>query len=92
MSEIKLETTPHDVRFPNTNQAQHCWTRYNEYVLCLLKNDGDEDECKKMRRLASSICPNDWTTKWDEERTNGNFAGITAKDLVSGGAKKVEGH
>ena len=32
MSEIKLKTTPYDARFPNTNQSQHCWTRYNEHV------------------------------------------------------------
>ena len=62
-------------------QAQHCWTKYNEYVVCLLKTDDDEATCKKARQLALSICPNDWTTKWDEERANGNFAGVTAADL-----------
>ena len=29
--EIKLETAPHDARFPTTNQARHCYTRYNEF-------------------------------------------------------------
>lgn len=84
-----LKTTPLDPRFPNQNQAQHCWsvrrrppslcvcgsggfhtrplsalrlfrTRYNEYVLCLKNNDGDEDSCKKYYQFAASICPSSW--------------------------------
>ena len=27
-----IKTTPYDKRFPSTNQASHCWNRYNEYV------------------------------------------------------------
>ena len=34
--------------------------RYNEYVLCLKRNDADEDVCKKQKALAYSICPDDW--------------------------------
>jgi cytochrome c oxidase subunit 6b len=59
-SEAKLKTTPLDPRFPNQNQSQHCWTRYNEYVLCLKNNDGDEDSCKKYFQLAASLCPSAW--------------------------------
>ncbi|KAE8885119.1 hypothetical protein PF005_g16364 [Phytophthora fragariae] len=74
--EAKLKTTPLDPRFPNTNQAQHCWTRYNEYVLCLKNNDGDEDTCKKYFQHASSICPNSWTDRWNEQREEGTFQGV----------------
>lgn len=35
-------------------------TRYNEYVLCLKNNDGEEDSCKKYFQLASSLCPSSW--------------------------------
>lgn len=35
-------------------------TRYNEYVLCLKNNDGDEDSCKKYYQLAASLCPSSW--------------------------------
>ena len=59
MSTIKLETTPVDPRFPNTNQAQHCWTRYNEWVVCTKKHKDDEDACKKARQYAASLCPNE---------------------------------
>ncbi|CAN0051904.1 unnamed protein product [Discosporangium mesarthrocarpum] len=66
-----------DSRFPLYNQASHCWcVRYNEWALCLKNNDGDEDTCKPQRQLAMSICPNEWTEKWDEEREEGNFTGI----------------
>ena len=70
-----VRTTPRDPRFPTQNQANHCWNRYNEWVLCL-KNTGDEDGCKNMRQLAVSICPSIWTEKWDEEREEGTFAGL----------------
>jgi len=50
--------------------------RYNEWVLCLKGTDGDEDACKGVRQMASSICPVEWTEKWDEERDEGKFGGI----------------
>ena len=50
-------------------------TRYNEFVFCL--RGGDEDACKGLRQWARSICPDDWVERWDEERGNGNFAGVS---------------
>lgn len=37
-----------------------CRQKYNEYVLCLKKNDSDEEVCADFRQLAVSICPQDW--------------------------------
>ncbi len=34
--------------------------RYNEFVLCLKKNSGDDEACIKQRQLAHSICPDEW--------------------------------
>ena len=42
--------------------------KYNEYVLCLKRNDADEDVCKKQKAFAYSICPDDWV------RTNTTFS------------------
>eukprot|EP00553_Chaetoceros_curvisetus_P006758 CAMPEP_0204623806 /NCGR_PEP_ID=MMETSP0717-20131115/9562_1 /ASSEMBLY_ACC=CAM_ASM_000666 /TAXON_ID=230516 /ORGANISM="Chaetoceros curvisetus" /LENGTH=100 /DNA_ID=CAMNT_0051639003 /DNA_START=160 /DNA_END=462 /DNA_ORIENTATION=+ len=70
-----VKTTTRDSRFPTQNQANHCWNRYNEWLLCL-KNTGDEDGCKNMRQQAVSICPSIWTDKWDEERDDNVFAGL----------------
>eukprot|EP00568_Trieres_chinensis_P001696 CAMPEP_0183302296 /NCGR_PEP_ID=MMETSP0160_2-20130417/8130_1 /TAXON_ID=2839 ORGANISM="Odontella Sinensis, Strain Grunow 1884" /NCGR_SAMPLE_ID=MMETSP0160_2 /ASSEMBLY_ACC=CAM_ASM_000250 /LENGTH=106 /DNA_ID=CAMNT_0025465047 /DNA_START=107 /DNA_END=427 /DNA_ORIENTATION=+ len=71
-----VRTTPRDPRFPSQNQANHCWNRYNEWLLCLKSTGGDEDGCKNMRQMAVSICPTIWTEKWDEEREEGTFPGI----------------
>ena len=96
----------YDPRFPNTNQSQHCWTRYNEWILCQ-KKAPDSEICKPVvhivilprapaylpcvgcslpfrtffatreaRRFMNGICPNEWVERWDEEREEGNFAGI----------------
>mmetsp|Transcript_24750 Transcript_24750/g.30443 ORF Transcript_24750/g.30443 Transcript_24750/m.30443 type:complete len:101 (-) Transcript_24750:208-510(-) len=70
-----VRTTPRDPRFTTTNQANNCWNKYNEWLLCL-KNTGDEDGCKNMRQSALSICPTIWSEKWDEEREEGTFAGL----------------
>lgn len=72
-----VRTTPRDARFPSANQAGHCWNRYNEWINCV-KQTGDEEGCKGMRQSALNICPSIWTDKWDEEREEGTFAGLTA--------------
>ena len=28
---MQVKSTPYDPRFPTTNQARHCYTRYNEF-------------------------------------------------------------
>jgi len=50
---------------------------FNTWVLCAKKGDKESDECKKLRKNANSICPNHWLDRWDEELTNGNFAGVS---------------
>ena len=35
--EVVIQTAPHDPRFPSTNQARHCYTRFNEFYRCGLK-------------------------------------------------------
>lgn len=70
-----VRTTPRDSRFPTQNQANHCWNRYNEWLLCL-KNTGDEEGCKNMKQMAYSICPTIWTDKWEEEREESTFSGL----------------
>jgi cytochrome c oxidase subunit 6b len=76
LNEVKaVRTTPRDARFPTQNQANHCWNRYNEWLVCL-KSTKDEEGCKNMRYLALKICPAVWYEKWDEERDGGIYPGI----------------
>ena len=45
-AEIKVQTSPHDARFPATNQSRHCYTRYNEYYRCVAQKGEEDEECK----------------------------------------------
>ena len=75
-NEVKgVRTTPRDQRFPTQNQANHCWNRYNEWLVCL-KSTKDEAGCKSMRQMALNICPSIWSDKWDEERDENTYPGI----------------
>lgn len=31
---LQVKTVPYDPRFPATNQARNCYTRYNEFYKC----------------------------------------------------------
>ena len=44
--EVKVQTSPHDARFPATNQSRHCYTRYNEYYRCVAQKGEEDEECK----------------------------------------------
>lgn len=36
--------------------------KYNEFVLCIRKNNGDETPCNVKRQQALSICPLEWVS------------------------------
>jgi len=70
-----VKTAPMDFRFPTTNQAKHCYTRYNEFHKCAAEKGEDAKECKKYARYYRSLCPGEWVDKWNEERENGTYTG-----------------
>mmetsp|Transcript_2622 Transcript_2622/g.4383 ORF Transcript_2622/g.4383 Transcript_2622/m.4383 type:complete len:117 (-) Transcript_2622:137-487(-) len=72
---VEVKTPPPDMRFPTTNQARHCYTRYNEYHKCVKEKGEGADECAFYQKAYWSLCPNEWVTKWNEERENGTFPG-----------------
>ena len=47
-------------RFPATNQARNCYTRYNEYYKCIADKDEDSPDCKFYQKAYRSICPSEW--------------------------------
>jgi len=51
---------PYDPRFPATNQARNCYTRYNEYYKCIADKDEDAPDCKFYQKAYRSICPSEW--------------------------------
>ncbi|KAH7438741.1 hypothetical protein KP509_04G029200 [Ceratopteris richardii] len=70
-----IKTAPMDFRFPSTNQAKHCFTRYVEYHRCRKVKGEDDPDCEKYGRYYRSLCPSEWIEKWNEERENGTFPG-----------------
>ncbi|KAK3248622.1 cytochrome c oxidase subunit 6B2 [Cymbomonas tetramitiformis] len=70
--EIKIGTAKFDPRFPTTNQAKHCYTRYNEFHKCEAEAGAD---CEKFGKAYRSICPQEWVLKWNEQREEGTWAG-----------------
>ncbi len=39
-----------------------------------MNKNNDEVACKPVHQSMKSICPNEWYTKWDEERDEGTFS------------------
>ncbi|EIE19535.1 cytochrome c oxidase subunit H [Coccomyxa subellipsoidea C-169] len=73
--EIVVRTAPYDPRFPSTNQARNCYTRYNEFYKCAAEAGEDDDKCKFYQRAYRSICPGEWVERWNEARDAGNWPG-----------------
>jgi len=73
--EISIQTSPYDARFPGTNQARNCYTRYNEYFRCVAVSGDEDDKCKFFQRSYRSICPAEWVERWNEQRDEGNWPG-----------------
>jgi cytochrome c oxidase subunit 6b len=72
--ETPLHTVGFDARFPNQNQTKHCWQSYVDYFKCVNAKGEDFEPCKTFYKTYSSLCPVDWTEKWDAQREAGNFA------------------
>eukprot|EP00656_Telonema_subtile_P039374 TRINITY_DN44490_c0_g1_i2.p2 TRINITY_DN44490_c0_g1~~TRINITY_DN44490_c0_g1_i2.p2 ORF type:complete len:111 (-),score=37.22 TRINITY_DN44490_c0_g1_i2:273-605(-) len=76
--DIVLSTTPQDTRFPNVNQARHCFSRFNEYNRCVARNG--EDKCVMLKKFYAAVCPNEWVNNWTEQIEAGTFAGPTFEE------------
>ncbi|GAQ87483.1 cytochrome c oxidase subunit 6b [Klebsormidium nitens] len=70
-----IKTAPMDYRFPTTNQAKHCFTRYNEYHKCIGEKGEGNSDCTIYAKYYRSLCPGEWVEKWNEQREEGLFAG-----------------
>ncbi|XP_043497946.1 cytochrome c oxidase subunit 6B2 [Polistes fuscatus] len=75
MSQVQLKTAPFDPRFPNQNQTRYCYQSYLDFHRCSKKHSPDYEPCQYFKRVYSSMCPNEWTEKWDAQVEEGTFAG-----------------
>ena len=51
---------PYDPRFPATNQARNCYTRYNEYYKCIQEKEESSPDCMFYQKAYRSLCPSEW--------------------------------
>eukprot|EP00285_Hemiselmis_virescens_P018069 CAMPEP_0173384996 /NCGR_PEP_ID=MMETSP1356-20130122/7573_1 /TAXON_ID=77927 ORGANISM="Hemiselmis virescens, Strain PCC157" /NCGR_SAMPLE_ID=MMETSP1356 /ASSEMBLY_ACC=CAM_ASM_000847 /LENGTH=94 /DNA_ID=CAMNT_0014340603 /DNA_START=79 /DNA_END=363 /DNA_ORIENTATION=+ len=70
-----LKTAPNDVRTPETNQAKHCYFKYNEFFRCEKFKGEGAPACKVLKSHYTSLCPSEWVERWDEQREAGIFPG-----------------
>ena len=70
-----MKTSPFDGRFPTTNQARNCFTRYNEYHKCAKEKSPEDETCVKYAKFYRSVCPTEWVERWNEAREAGSWAG-----------------
>jgi len=68
-----LQTAGFDARFPNQNQTKHCYQNYIDHHKCVNAKGEDFAPCKQFFRAYNALCPNEWITRFDEQRENGTF-------------------
>ncbi|CAL1678677.1 unnamed protein product [Lasius platythorax] len=75
ITEETLQTAPFDPRFPNQNQTRYCYQSYVDFHRCKKKHNENYEACKYFKRVYTSMCPNAWVEKWNEQIDAGTFAG-----------------
>lgn len=92
-SGVEITTAPTDPRFATTqNQANHCWTAYNEWLLCARsESEGvHASVCQTFRDNYRAVCPATWDQRWSELRQEQNFYGVTHLDEAEEAIKSLE--
>ncbi|WVQ81332.1 hypothetical protein IAT38_003455 [Cryptococcus sp. DSM 104549] len=80
-----LQTAGFDARFPNQNQTKHCarnpanflhpqQQNFVDFHKCVNAKGEDFAPCQQFKKAYKSLCPNEWTGKWDEQIEAGTFA------------------
>mmetsp|Transcript_16112 Transcript_16112/g.22673 ORF Transcript_16112/g.22673 Transcript_16112/m.22673 type:complete len:117 (-) Transcript_16112:196-546(-) len=77
LGEGKIVQVPVDPRYTcTTDQSQHCWVAYNEFLRCAKSKGFNADVCKTIRNHATSTCPSFWRNEFKEQREGHKFTGF----------------
>ncbi|CAE6515701.1 unnamed protein product [Rhizoctonia solani] len=57
------------------NSHPTSYQNYIDYHKCIAAKGDDFAPCKQFYRAYRSLCPNDWVSRFDEQRENGTFPG-----------------
>ncbi|KAF5375589.1 hypothetical protein D9757_008536 [Collybiopsis confluens] len=71
-SKFVLKTVPFDGN-PFSESEPDQKLNYTDYFKCIAAKGEDFPPCKQFFRAYQSLCPNEWKSKWDEQRENGTF-------------------
>ncbi|KAF5299854.1 hypothetical protein FQA39_LY11391 [Lamprigera yunnana] len=74
-NDVVLQTAPFDPRFPNTNQTRYCYTSFLDYHRCQKAKGTDYAPCDYFKKVYTSMCPNEWVDKWNNQLEEGTFNG-----------------
>ncbi|CAK8698064.1 unnamed protein product [Clavelina lepadiformis] len=72
-----FRTTPFDPRFPQCNQARHCFQDYLDFHRCekvMTEKGKDAAPCQWFKMCYESLCPSEWKDRFDSWREEGIFA------------------
>lgn len=70
-----IQTAPFDPRFPNTNQTRYCYQSFLDFNRCQKVKGEDYKPCQYFKKVYTSICPNAWIEKWEDQRDSAAFPG-----------------
>uniref|UniRef100_A0A7S0VEQ9 Uncharacterized protein n=1 Tax=Polytomella parva TaxID=51329 RepID=A0A7S0VEQ9_9CHLO len=73
--EPEIITAPYDPRFPNRNQARHCFVRFNEFFKCAHERGEEHARCQFYKKAYLGLCPSEWIDAWTELREKALWTG-----------------
>lgn len=77
LEEGNIKQVPIDPRFTcTTDQSQHCWIAYNEFLRCSKAKGYGAEVCQSIANHAKSTCPSFWRSEWKDNRENHQFTGF----------------
>lgn len=75
ITEASVKTAPFDPRYPNTNQTRYCYQSYLDFHRCQKVRGDQYEPCQYFKKVFTSMCPNAWVEKWNDQIEAGTFAG-----------------
>lgn len=56
-------------------QCRYCYQSYLDFHRCSKVRGAEYEACKYFKMCYQSMCPSAWVEKWDEQVSEGRFAG-----------------
>ncbi|KAJ3414451.1 Cytochrome c oxidase subunit 6B [Chytridiales sp. JEL 0842] len=60
-----------------SSMTKNCWQNYVDYFKCVANKGEDFQPCQQFKFAYTSLCPTKWVEKWDEQREENVFPGLS---------------